>query len=123
MTCWRATSTRWPYFMGINALSQIHPDLASTLHGLEWAIPVILVDSFVMAPKWRGQMHHARHVNSFTKTFPVLRKWKPEFTVTHPCTRYTQLFGQTQSARTQGASCEVASRTGRFRYIASRAER
>jgi len=33
MTCWRATSTRWPYFMGINALSQIHPDLASTLHG------------------------------------------------------------------------------------------
>ena len=33
------------YFVGINALGQVHPDLPSTVHGLEWATPVALVDA------------------------------------------------------------------------------
>jgi hypothetical protein len=33
-------------------IPQIHPDLPSTIHGLEWAVPVALVDALVMVPKW-----------------------------------------------------------------------
>lgn len=40
------------YLVGINALAQIHPDVASTVHGLEWAAPVALVDAFLMMPTW-----------------------------------------------------------------------
>ena len=38
--------------VGINALGMIHPDAQSTIHGLEWALPVALVDALVMLPKW-----------------------------------------------------------------------
>mmetsp|Transcript_37092 Transcript_37092/g.91662 ORF Transcript_37092/g.91662 Transcript_37092/m.91662 type:complete len:641 (+) Transcript_37092:51-1973(+) len=38
--------------VGINAIGMIHPDLASTLHGLEWAAPITLVDAFIMVPGW-----------------------------------------------------------------------
>ena len=38
--------------VGINALGMIHPDAQSTIHGLEWALPVLLVDALVMLPTW-----------------------------------------------------------------------
>ena len=38
------------YFVGINALGQVHPDLPSTIHGFEWAIPVALVDALAGKP-------------------------------------------------------------------------
>ena len=40
------------YLVGVNAISMIRPDLASSLHGLEWALPVALVDALVMLPRY-----------------------------------------------------------------------
>ena len=38
--------------VGINALAQIHPDLASLSHGAMFAAPVAFLDALVMVPRW-----------------------------------------------------------------------
>lgn len=38
--------------VGINALAQIHPDIASLSHGAMFAAPVAFLDALVMVPRW-----------------------------------------------------------------------
>ena len=43
--------------VGINALAQIHPDLASLSHGAMFAAPVAFLDALVMVPRWNLSDH------------------------------------------------------------------
>ena len=80
------------YAAGINALGSIHPDLASTFHGLAFAAPVALLDALVMVPRWdlsdakedaleRGEMP----LGKMDKIQRALAKYQREEALSNPC--------------------------------------
>ena len=80
------------YFAGINALGTIHPDLASSAHGLLFAAPVALLDALVMAPEWdlsdaketaleRGEAP----LGKIEKIRRALAKYQREEALSNPC--------------------------------------
>ena len=80
------------YAAGINALGSIHPDLASTFHGLAFAAPVALLDALVMVPRWdlsdakedaleRGELP----LGKMDKIQRALAKYQREEALSNPC--------------------------------------
>ena len=80
------------YFAGINALGLIHPDVASTAHGLAFAAPVLFLDALVMVPRWdvseakedaleRGEVP----LGKIEKIQRALSKYQREEALSNPC--------------------------------------
>ena len=77
------------YFLGINSLGLIHPDVTSTLHGLQFAGPVALLDALVMLPKWDGsdEANESKNINpsKVQKIKTALSKYQREEALSNPC--------------------------------------